>query len=228
MAYNFLGLVNQLCSRLNEVRLTAGNFASATGWHEDAKNAVNNALNNIYSEDVKWPFTHITQTDTLIINQVRYTFPANAKSVNFDSFRIKGDDTKNVSTINLRQMDYEEYLNKYSDADFNGSKYAHIPHFVFRTPNEQFGVYPPPDKTYELVYEYHSVPDALESWDDVPAFPAQFDNTIVDGAVYYAYVFRSDPEAAMLAKKDFTDGIADMRKWYENRYEYMRSGMITK
>ena len=41
MAYNFLGLVNQINRRLNEVELTSSNFASATGFYAQAKDSIN-------------------------------------------------------------------------------------------------------------------------------------------------------------------------------------------
>ena len=37
MAYNFLGLVNEVNRRLNEVELTTSNFAAATGYYSTAK-----------------------------------------------------------------------------------------------------------------------------------------------------------------------------------------------
>ena len=41
MAYNFLGLVNEVNRRLNEVELTSSNFATAIGYYNTAKDAVN-------------------------------------------------------------------------------------------------------------------------------------------------------------------------------------------
>ena len=39
MAYNYLGLVNQINRRLNEVELTSSNFSTATGFYGQAKDA---------------------------------------------------------------------------------------------------------------------------------------------------------------------------------------------
>ena len=41
MAYNFIGLVNDINNRLNEVALTEANFASAVGYYSLAKDAIN-------------------------------------------------------------------------------------------------------------------------------------------------------------------------------------------
>ena len=47
MAYNFLGLVNEVNRRLNEVELTSANFDSATGFYSHAKDAVNASIRYI-------------------------------------------------------------------------------------------------------------------------------------------------------------------------------------
>lgn len=224
--YNFLSLVNDVNSRLNEVPLNSQNFSGATGFYGQAKQAVNAALRDIYQDAFEWPFTHTTVTTTLIPDQVRYDYPTDAKSVNMDSFRIKGDDTKNVTTSPLRVVDYEEYLARYSDADFNGDKYSNIPRLVFRTPDQKYGVYPPASTDFELVFEYYSVPAELDLYSDVPLLPVQFRHIITDGATHYSYMFRGDPESAAVMLQKFQQGIKNTRKIYQNRYEYVRSGVI--
>ena len=44
MAYNFIGLTNDVNNRLNEVQLTSSNFATVTGYFAFAKDAVNSAI----------------------------------------------------------------------------------------------------------------------------------------------------------------------------------------
>ena len=51
MAYDYLGLVNDVNRRLNEVELTAANFASTTGYYSFAKDAVNASLRHIQQEE---------------------------------------------------------------------------------------------------------------------------------------------------------------------------------
>jgi hypothetical protein len=224
MAYNFLSLVNDVNGRLNEVPLTSANFPAAVGFYKQAKDAVNAALNDIYQDAFEWPFTHTTATLPLVVNQTRYSYPVDAKSINFDSFRIKGDDNMGVATTPLRQMDYEEYLSKFADADYNGFKYANIPKVIFRAPNFQFGVFPPARATWDLVYEYYRLPLELELHGDVPALPEQFRHLITDGATHYSYMFRGDPESAAVMLEKFNAGLKNARKIYQNRFEYLRSG----
>jgi len=47
MAYDYLGLVNDVNRRLNEVELTAANFATTTGYYSFAKDADNAAILHI-------------------------------------------------------------------------------------------------------------------------------------------------------------------------------------
>ena len=49
---------------------------------------------------------------------------------------------------------------------------------------------------------------------------------IIDGAMLYAYLFRSNEQAATLAKGKFDEGVKRMRTMLVNRYVNMRSGMI--
>ena len=51
MAYDYLGLVNDVNRRLNEVELTSANFASTTGYYSFAKDSVNSAIRHINQEE---------------------------------------------------------------------------------------------------------------------------------------------------------------------------------
>ena len=75
MAYDFLGLTNEVLARMNEVVLTATNFTAARGYQIQCQNAVNDAINYINQREFGWPFSHSTQTETLVASQTRYTVP---------------------------------------------------------------------------------------------------------------------------------------------------------
>ena len=55
MAYDYLGLSNDVLNRMNEVELTAATFANARGFQIQCKNAVNDAINYINSREFGWP-----------------------------------------------------------------------------------------------------------------------------------------------------------------------------
>jgi hypothetical protein len=89
-------------------------------------------------------------------------------------------------------------------------------------------VVPAPDQTYEVVYEYYRVPVDLLNDTDVPAVPERFKHVLIDGAMYHAYMFRSNEQAANLAKNKFEEGIKRMRTMLVNRVSYMRSTAINR
>ena len=229
MSYDYLGLVNDVNKRLNEVELTSSNFATVTGFYSAAKDAVNGALRHINQSAFEWPFNHVEQEDVLTAGEIRYGYPADAKTLDFDSFRIKRSASFGNDTRKLKLMAYEEYLENYVDAEYDTSNTGirSIPRVIFRTPNQGFGVYPPPDNAYELVYEYYRLPVDLISATDVPSIPEQFRYVIVDGAMYFAYLFRGNTQDATLQFQKFEEGIKDMRTLYVNRYDYVRDTRIS-
>lgn len=228
MAYDFLGLVNDINKRLNEVTLTSSNFDSAVGFYSLAKDSVNASIRYINQSQFEWPYNHVEQEEDLTAGEVRYAYPADAKTIDFDSFRIKRNSSLGNETKKLSIIDYEEYLTNYVDAEYDTSNTGirTIPRYVFRTPSQEYGVYPPPDKSYELVYEYYRLPVDLENATDVPSVPEQFRYVIVDGAMYHAYLFRGNTQDAQMQLQKFEEGIKDMRTLYINRYHYIRDTRI--
>lgn len=224
--YNYLELVNDVNKRLNEVPLTSSNFASATGYYSDVKGYVNSALNRINREEFEWPFNHTTYTQQTVVDQSKYAYQSDAKSVAFDTFRLKGDTSLNVTSKRLRIMDYEEYLNKYADHEFNPADYHDSPQYIIRNRDLSFTIAPPPDQVYDVLYEYYKLPIDLVNWDDVPTVPEQFRWVILEGAMYHAYMFRGGIEEAAVSNQLFQAGIKDMRKIYINRHEYARSTVV--
>lgn len=227
MAYDYLGLVNDVNARLNEVQLTSSNFASATGFYQQAKEAVNAAIRYVNQSQFEWPFNHVEQEDELTAGTIRYAFPADMKTPDMETFRIKRDNTLGNDTRKLKVISYEEYLDKFIDQEYNDSTgIRDIPQYVFRAPNGEYGVVPPPKEDYTLIYEYFRFPVDLINATDVPNIPERFRYIIVDGAMYYAYLFRSNTQDAVLSKDKFDEGIKDMRTLLVNRTEYVRSTAI--
>lgn len=227
MAYDFLGLVNDINRRLNEVELTSSNFSTAKGFYAQAKDAVNASIRHINQTEFEWPFNHVEEEETLTANTSRYSFPHDAKTINFNTFRIKENSTLGNDTVTLSILPYEEYLDKFVKQEYNSSVHTGVPSFVVHAPSLEFIVSPQPDKAYELVYEYYRIPVDLDSATDVPYIPERFRHVIVDGSMYYAYMFRGNTQDASLSLQKFETGIKNMRSMLINRYYYVRSGMIT-
>ena len=224
MAYDYLGLVNDVNRRLNEVELTSANFAGATGYYSFAKDSVNQAIRHIQQEEFEWPWNHVEETEVLTAGVARYSMPYDCKTVNMNTFRIKRNSALNVETFKLKVLSYEEYLDKYADSEYNSSNT--VPTHVVRTPSRELIFYPKPDKAYEVVYEYYRNSYDLELHDDVPSLPEQYRYIIIDGAMYNVYQFRGDMQAAQLAFDKFEQGIKQLRSLHINRTEYLRDTRV--
>ena len=99
MAYDYLGIVNDLNRRLNEVQLTSSNFASAVGEYSMIKDAVNSAIRYINQHEYEWPFNHVETEETLTEGIVRYAYPSDTKTIDMDSFRIKKDSSYKIKPL---------------------------------------------------------------------------------------------------------------------------------
>jgi len=227
MAYNFLGLVNAMNRRLNEVELTSSNFSTATGFYSQAKDAVNAAIRYLNQSEYFWAFNHNTKEQTLVANTSRYAFPTDAKVVNFNTFRIKENTTLGNATTRLTEIAYEDYLDRYVEQEYNTSSGQGVPTQVAQAPDLKFILTPEPDKAYELVFEYYNFPTDLSAATDAPTIPERFKHVIVDGAMHYGYLFRGNTQDAMVMKEKFDEGIKHMRSQLINRTPYVRSYMFT-
>lgn len=224
MAYNYLDITNSLLRSLNEVELTSNNFIAAKGFYAHAKDAVNNALRDINQAGQDWPFNHVEQTDVLSDGVSRYAFPSNASKIDFDSFRIKEDITFGNDTVRLEVITYDDYLKNYVDQEYStDASRLGVPIKVCQAPSEEYVLIPPPKEDYELVYEYYRIPVDLVNPTDVPFVPERYKYVVLDGAKYHAYMFRSNEQAASIAKGKFEEGLKRMRTILINRYEYITS-----
>ena len=225
MAYNYLALVNEVQRRLNEVELSSATFDTAKGFYALSKDAINSSVRHINQEEFEWPWNHVEASEVLLADEARYSYPYDAKTINMNTFRIKRDANLNVDTIKLKILSYEEYLDKYADMEYN-STLSTIPRYVVRTPSRELMFIPTPDKAYEVIYEYFTTSFDLQKHDDVPSLPEQYRHVLVDGAMYYAYVFRGDMQSANATLSKFEQGIKQMRSLNINRTDYLRDTRV--
>lgn len=224
MSYTFLGLVNEVNRRFNEVELTSANFASSKGFYNTVKDSVNTAIRDINQTHYEWPFNHALETLTLVVGQTRYPYPSNASTVNYETFRIKENLTFNNDTVKLYSLTYEEYLSRFVDQEYTtDTTTRNLPEYIVHPPSQEILVSPAPDNAYEMVYEYYTVPDDLSLATDIPTIPSRFKHVIVEGALYHAYMFRGNEQSAAMAKGKFEEALKKMRIILINRYNYVIS-----
>jgi len=228
LPYDFLGLTNEVINRFNEVELTAANFTSARGFQVQCKNAVNDSYLWINQREWQWPFNHATATATLVAGTTRYTKASTAKVVDYDTFRISKNATLGSPGHSLIKLDYKEYMDRFVDQEDDTSTQGGLPKFVVRTPDDNFLLYPYPDKAYELKYENFAFTTLLSASTDVPLVPEQYRNLLVDGACAYGYQYRGEIDQYQLNHKRFQDGITHMQSQLINRDDYLRSHMIVR
>ena len=227
MAYDFIGLVNDVNRRLNEVEVNSTDFPTATGFYSFAKDAVNHSIRHINQEEFNWPWNYVEDNTSLVAGVMRYTFPFDAKTVDFNTFRIKRSSTLNTDTQKLKICNYEDYLNRYVDDEYNSATNIRgVPDKIIRTPNREFIVHPSPDKAYTLVFEYYTNGYDLDLHTDTPTLPEQYRYVIIDGAMYYVYHFRGDMGAANNALQRFEQGIKHLRTLHINRPDYLRDTRV--
>ena len=294
----FLALTNSVIARLNEVALTSSNFSNARGIQVQAQNAVNESIRYINQREFNYPFNHSTKTETLAPGSVRYSIPTDAKTVDYNTFRIVKDQDLATAGNALSILQYNEYVDKFIDQEDeivtttlaealdaseteidltsstgfdsagtvfieneqitytgistntltgctrgansttaathdNGTQVAQfdsggIPTHVVRTLDNNYLLYPFPDKTYALKYDYFTFASDLSAQSDTPTIPDRFSPVIVDGATAFTYQYRGETSQYQLNFSRFEQGIKNMQTLLVNKFEYIRSTYIPR
>ena len=103
-----------------------------------------------------------------------------------------------------------------------------VPSHIVRTLDNNFILYPFPNKGYTLKFDYFTFPSDLSAHDDTTTIPDRFAPVIVDGATAYAYQYRGEIEQYQLNFARFEQGIKNIQTLLVNKYEYVRSTVILR
>jgi hypothetical protein len=103
-----------------------------------------------------------------------------------------------------------------------------VPSHIVRTLDNNFILYPFPNKGYTLKFDYFTFPSDLSAHDDTTTIPDRFAPVIIDGATSYAYQYRGEIEQYQLNFARFEQGIKNMQTLLVNKYEYVRSTVILR
>jgi hypothetical protein len=223
----YLEITNEVLRRLNEVTIAQDDFPNVRNIQALAKDAINASIRGILQSAQEWPFTLVTYTETLVSGTREYSFPADASSVDWESFYLKELTAEGNYPTKLDVISYTEYLDRFrAQDDTNGTEGFATPTRVFQTQELKFGVTPIPNAAYELEYKYWSFPSDLTAFDDTPVIPDRFRHVIIDGAMAYMMRFRSNEQSAMIHQNNYSDGIAIMRRLLMDEPINMRSTYI--
>jgi hypothetical protein len=177
----------------------------------------------------EWPFALTTKTQTMTVGIGTYSFPADTSSVDWESFYLKKLAAADNDPTRLSVLTYTDYLDNYRPGeDMNGTGGYGPAIAVYQTQDSKFGVTPIPDQAYEIEYKYWSFPADLIESTDVCIVPDRFTSVLIDGAMFYMLMFRSNEQGASIYKDKFDVGIRTMRRLLLDEPLYMRSTMIVK
>jgi hypothetical protein len=227
MPTTFLDLCNQTLRRLNEVEIAPADFAGVRGVQALAKDAVRSSVAKVNQSEFEWPFNAAEHTDTLSPGQEEYSFPADLKIVDYNSFQIQKDDSLGVGFKALRHIDRDQWYQRHRDEDYEaGASGRGVPDFVFASHGNGYGVSPVPDAAYTLKFRYFLNFTDLVNADDQTRIPSSFDTLIVDGALYHMYMFKDNPESAGVSFQAFERGLKSLQSIYINDFIYVRDRRV--
>ena len=103
-----------------------------------------------------------------------------------------------------------------------------MPRNVVRSKDNNYLLFPFPDKSYSLKFDYYTFPSDLSAHDDTTSVPARFDPIIVDGATAFVYQYRGETQQYQLNFARFAQGIKNMQTLLINKFDYLRSTYIPR
>ena len=225
----FLSLTNELLRRLNEVQIDQADFANVKNVQALAKDAINSSIRQMLQDAQEWPFTLVTYEQTLVAGTNAYNFPADYSKADWDTFYIKQLTSENNTPKKLNLITYDQYLTYYrSVEDLSGETGRTDPDYVYMTQDTKFGVTPVPDASYVVEYRYWKYPADLIAFDDTAIIPDRFKHVVIDGAMMYMMLFRSNEQSATMHSQKFEDGIKMMRRLVVDQSVNVVSTIITK
>ena len=103
-----------------------------------------------------------------------------------------------------------------------------VPEYVVRTPDNNYLLYPFPNKTYAIKFDYYTFPTDLSAHGDTTTIPDRFAPVIVDGATAFVYQYRGETQQYQLNMQRFEQGIKNMQTLLVNKFSYLRSTFIPR
>jgi len=103
-----------------------------------------------------------------------------------------------------------------------------VPKNIVRTPDNNYLLFPYPDKQYTLLFDFYTFPSDLSAHGDITTVPDRFAPVIVDGATAFVYQYRGELQQYQLNFGRFEQGIKNMQSLLINKYEYIRSTVVAR
>jgi hypothetical protein len=237
MATTYLDLSNEVLRELNEVVLTSGTFASATGIQSFVKDAINKSLFDVANAEPQLPFFSAgvsgstdpfygNVTVATVAGQRWYTLKDGSSSITSDYAAVDWDDFY-ITTINvsgesapftstglkyLTLADWKRYYRDAENADDADAQSYGEPKYVYKSPDHRkFGLSPIPDKVYNVHFYAFEKPTALSAFNDTIPMPEQYSNVLTARTRYYVHQFKENIQQAAMALDDYKKALRHMK-----------------
>lgn len=190
--------------------------------NNDAFDSVGSSATNYYGLWVNRAYNHLTTSNTLLGSRRELYFPQlethttsnTADGVPYISvpsdvliIREVYDTTSKRKLSNIPYSEYVGYTDR-STATAEGAPTEWVRRGIYAY------LHPTPDATYALNVHYRKIPTALSSDFEVTEIGDEWDDVIVQTAVYYGKLWTSDYEGAKMAKQDAEEKIASVMSIY--------------
>ena len=151
-------------------------------------------------------------TGTLFIGNEQITYTAIGSSTTFTGC-TRGANSTTAATI----------ASGITVTQFDGGG---VPDFVVRTPDNNYLLYPFPNKSITIKFDYYTFPTDMSAHGDTTTVPDRFAAVIIDGATAFVYQYRGETQQYQLNFGRFEQGIKNMQTLLINRFDYVRSTYI--
>ena len=103
-----------------------------------------------------------------------------------------------------------------------------VPEMVVRTPDNNYLLYPFPNKEYVIKFDYYTFPADMSAHGDTTSIPDRFAPVIIDGATAFVYQYRGETQQYQLNMQRFEQGIKNMQSILINKYESVYDTRVSK
>ena len=233
----YLELTNELLREMNEVELTSGSFASATGIQAHVKDAINRSYLDIVNEEPQWPFlaSNLSGTTDPLYGNVSVetvactrwyllktgssSFTTDFGYIDWDNFYLTtvgvSGESAPYEARNLRFTTIEEwkdYFRVSENLDDADTQNYGVPKRVIKSPdNRKFGLSPIPDQVYKIYFYAYVLPTELSLFGDETVFPNIYNPVLLNRARYYIYQFKESPQFSAFSLEDYKKGLRLMK-----------------
>ena len=147
-----------------------------------------------------------------------------SNNIDVDYIRI----SEAIPVKKLRYITYDDWNTRFLEKDLKNSEDClGVPDYIYGTQDKKFGLSPVPNQSnYSIEYEYWKIHTDLSAHGDTMDLDDRFKSVITTRAKYYAYILRSDPQAAQMAYEEYKSQMQMLRSEYINTKSYMRDTRI--